>query len=137
MNASGKDLIAIQKHLTFLLRENEPDQFAFTMKEFGLQYLQRDVMLNWMIVNSDVVFNEHQGDIPTIMTTMCAYIQTNADKVLIDLFEASLEDQLEGDEELPRPIKKSFEDCQTRFEYNQEWQDTTGAQIVLWLRYNN
>ena len=124
-------------YFTLLFRENAPDQFAFTMKEFGRQYLQRNVMLNWMIVNSDVVFNEHQDDIPTIMTTMCAYIQTNADKVEIDLLEASFEDQLEDGEELPRPIRKAFEDCQTRFEYNQEWQATTGAQIVLWLRYNN
>ena len=89
-----------------------------------------------MIENSDVVFNEYQDDIPTIMTTMCAYIQTNADKVLIDRFEASL-DQLVGEEELSLPIKEAFEDCETRFEMNREWQDTTGAQIVLWLRYNN
>ena len=119
------------------VRENAPDQFAFTMKEFGRQYLQRDVMLNWMIANSDVVYNEHDDSIPTIMTTMCAYIQTNADKSLIDAFEASLETQVEDGEELARPIRKAFEDCQTRFEYNQQWQDTTGAQIVLWLRYNN
>ena len=75
---------------TYILREIAPDQFAFTIKEFGRQYLQRDVMLNWMIENSDVIFNEYHDDIPTIMTTMCAYIQTNADKVLIDQFEASL-----------------------------------------------
>ena len=118
-------------------RENAPDQFAFTMKEFGRQYLQRDVMLNWMIANSDIVFAEHENDIPTIMTTMCAYIQTNADMSLIDAFEASLGEQLENEEELSRPIRKAFDDCQTRFEYNQQWQDTTGAQIVLWLRYNN
>ena len=117
-------------------RENAPDQFAFTIQEFGRQYLQRDLMLNWMIENSDVVFNEYQDDIPAIMTTMCAYIQTNADKNLIDRFETSL-DQLVGEEELSLPIKEAFEDCQIRFEMNQEWQDTTGAQIVLWLRYNN
>ena len=119
-------------------RENAPDQFAFTMKEFGRQYLQRDTMLNWMISNSKVILNEHEGDIPTIMTTMCAYIQTHADKSLIDAFESSLIDELEdGETELPRPIQREFENCQTRFNYNKEWQDTTGAQIVLWLRYNN
>ena len=93
-------------------------------------------MLNWMIENSDVVFNEYQDDIPSIMTTMCSYIQTDADKNLIDRFEASL-DQLIGENELSLSIKEAFEDCQDRFEMNQEWQDTTGAQIVLWLRYNN
>ena len=122
--------------LTYILRENAPDQFAFTIKEFGRQYLQRDVMLNWMIDNSDVIFNEYHDDIPTIMTTMCAYIQTNADKVLIDQFESSLHQLVDG-EELSLPIKEAFEDCQIRFEMNREWQDTTGAQIVLWLRYNN
>ena len=93
-------------------------------------------MLNWMIENSDVVFNEYQDDIPSILTTMCSYIQTDADKNLIDHFEASL-DQLTGENELSLLIKEAFEDCQDRFEMNREWQDTTGAQIVLWLRYNN
>ena len=117
-------------------RENAPDQFVFTIQEFGRQYLQRDLMLNWMIENSDVVFNEYQDDIPSILTTMCSYIQTDADKNLIDHFEASL-DQLTGENELSLLIKEAFEDCQDRFEMNREWQDTTGAQIVLWLRYNN
>ena len=93
-------------------------------------------MLNWMIENSDVIINEYEDDIPEIMTTMCAYIQTNNDKNLIDRFEASLMESFDEDE-LSEPIKEAFEDCQTRFEMNQEWQDTTGAQIVLWLRYNN
>ena len=93
-------------------------------------------MLNWMIANSDVIINEYEDDIPEIMTTMCAYIQTNNDKNLIDRFEASLMESFDEDE-LSEPIQEAFEDCQTRFEMNQEWQDTTGAQIVLWLRYNN
>ena len=52
---------------------------------------------------------------------MCAYIQTNADKVLIDQFEASLHQLVDG--ELSLPIKEAFEDCQIRFEMNRDFRN--------------
>ena len=54
---------------------NRKSQFVFTFKEMARQYLLRDTVIDYMIQNMDSIYAEFTSSVPTMMTTVCAYIQ--------------------------------------------------------------
>ena len=74
-----------------------------------------------------------EDELQGVIRVMCAYIQTDSDMSLIQSLEKSLTDESE-EQELSFLLKREFEMCQSRLNYNKSWQETVGSQIVLWLR---
>ena len=78
-------------------------------------------------------------DLSWIVYYLCEYIQDDADMSLIDALEDSLFEAACGSDPSPGcrispDLKLEFNRCAANLAINKDWQETVGAQIVLWLR---